>query len=191
MALGRKESGHVQNVGGVDESRKELPQPLPAEAEAYLTKISGPLRQAVDALRDFKDRRYITRFFITGSFATGHLKVPAEDIDFVVSLSNSVFRAGAGVEPPEMDEISQTIGRIGEAAGTRFEVNYVPHGRVYRVLNDGRIMRTTEVFEEEMLAQMPPKSAERKILLDLMDTDTSKPDFFIKLYQSVRALNIP
>ncbi|MBM3309297.1 MAG: hypothetical protein FJY77_03500 [Candidatus Altiarchaeales archaeon] len=190
MNLGHKPGRQVQNVGRLDES-KELPQPLPAEVEAYLTKISGPLRQAINTLRDFKDQRIITRFYLTGSFATGHLKVPAEDIDFVVSLSNSVLRAGMGSEPPEMKEICDELDRIGRQAGTRFEVNFFPFGRVYRVQKDGGIRRTAEVLEEEMLDNISPEAARRKILLDLMDTDTTRPDFFIRLYQSTRGLNIP
>ena len=190
MTLEEKGGRHSRKLGTSD-AGKELLEPLPSEVDAYLTKISEPLRNAINTLRGFKDQRIITRFYLTGSFATGHLQVPAKDIDFVVSLSNSVLRAGMGSEPSEMKEICDELGRIGKDAGTRFEVNFFPFGRVYRVQEDGSIRRTAEVLEEEMLARMPPEASRRKILLDVMKTDTRRPDFFVKLYQSARALNIP
>lgn len=180
----------IETALGLPKDRQPPPgEPITGEELAKVTQAvldaSPHIREAVSILERFRSEHFITRYYITGSFATGWLKSEPNDIDIVVSLRQSHL-------PPESDmmgALTEAIDELNRRSPVRFHLNTLPFGRVFAVDDKCAISETGEMRSEQVLERMPEK--ETKILIDLSNiTDNpafSDEKFFTRLYRNIVA----
>ncbi|MBN1526964.1 MAG: nucleotidyltransferase domain-containing protein [Candidatus Omnitrophica bacterium] len=146
---------------------------------------SPQIRDAISILERFRSEHFITRYYITGSFARGWLKAEPSDIDIVVSLRQSHL-------PPEehmMESLTGAIDTLNQRSPVKFHLNMLPFGRVFAVTPECGITETGEIRSEMVLENMPDK--ESKVLIDLTEIGKNpafyEPEFFTRLYHNIVA----
>jgi predicted nucleotidyltransferase len=151
--------------------------------ERLVSSLERPLKDAIAVVREYGG--YITRIYLSGSFARGDMRAPPKDVDIILSLSNSAFRENMGEESSTLKHLLGRVEGIG-AGSVKLHFNFCPHGRVLRAEGDGTVTDTGEVRGEDVLAALKPESREGRLLVDVTSTDLSRQDFFQELYRNLK-----
>ncbi len=170
---------------GRQRPRGELPPALESWERELVEKVSGPLSDALRTLEDFKRRRYITRYYLTGSFARGELHPNPKDLDVVVALSNRIYLIPDSTEMAELRERVESL----KADGIGLHLSYEPHGRVVNAIEDGSVEETGEVVGERIMEKIPAEKRGDYVLVDTMGVKNPDPVFLKKVYTNLKKLH--
>jgi len=170
-----REPAHQQSQG-------KLPNILEAWETELIERIAEPIAKTIQDLREFRMQRTITCFYMTGSFARGHMSPTPKDVDFVVGLSARLYR---GMDPSEVEGMRGKIEGKNEC-GVKIHLSYEPHGKVVKATDEGDAVETGEVRGERIMAAIPDEKKDNYVLVDFSDVKKIDAELIKRLYNNLK-----
>ncbi len=127
------------------------------EVSCAILKDTEPYyKMVIGVLANLRDARFITRYYLTGSFARGWMRGAPSDIDIVVSLRS----VRGQPEQSNMRKIEAVLEYVNKNSPLKFRINYLPYGEVFKIDGDD-VKDTFDLVNEKMI---PPGDKKHRLI---------------------------